>query len=648
MNDLRETLEHAVHDRRLLEASVANILRLLSGGNNPLYTAAIQELTEKEAWTELDDRFFKTLAFGTGGLRGRTIGKIVTRAEAGNGLGRGCPEFPCVGTNAMNFYNISRATQGLVRYIKEYLAKNNPEGTPSLAIAYDTRFFSRQFGELASKVATENGCHVFFFEASRSTPELSFAVRHTNSIAGIVITASHNPLHDNGYKVYCQDGAQVVEPHAGGIIERVNAVAGEIYEPLPQAQQGKLTYLGQEFDEMYKSRLRTLVLRPEVVANQAGVKIVFTAIHGTVGIISVPVLREFGFGVTTVKEQDRADGSFPTVKSPNPENVDALAMAIAQAEAEEADLVIGTDPDADRMGVAFRDRTSKMQLLNGNQIGSLLAFYRIKTLKEQGVLTDQNKVRAVVVKTVVTTDLQKSIAEREGINCVETLTGFKYIGAKLGKYELALPEEVRKVYRSLSELETRSARLQDSYFYVFGGEESYGYSGADFVRDKDGNGSAIMFAEVAAYAKSEGKTLDQLLDGIYLEYGCHFETNRSLSFEGAEGAEKIRRLADSYNSKLPSEIDQSKVVMVKDFSTGQVRDSEGDLLPKEKLTVFELADARRVAVRPSGTEPKIKFYLFCTKPEVSADSLNRVKADLAAGLKSLWEWLQEDAKKRVG
>jgi phosphoglucomutase len=648
MNDLRETLEHAVHDRRVLAASVANILRLLSGGNNPLYTEAIEELTEKKAWTELDDRFFKTLAFGTGGLRGRTIGKIVTRAEAGHGPGGGCPEFPCVGTNAMNFYNISRATQGLVRYIKEYLAKNNPEATPSLAIAYDTRFFSRQFGELASKVATENGCHVFLFEACRSTPELSFAVRHTNSIAGIVITASHNPLHDNGYKVYFLDGAQVVEPHAGGIIERVNAVAGEVYEPLPKSQQGKLTYLGQELDELYKSRLRTLVLRPEVVANQAGVKIVFTAIHGTGGIISVPVLREFGFGVRTVKEQDQADGSFPTVVSPNPENVDALSMAIAQAEAEEADLVIGTDPDADRMGVAFRDRTGKMQLLNGNQIGSLLAFYRIKTLKEQGVLTDQNKDRAVVVKTVVTTDLQKSIAEREGINCVETLTGFKYIGAKLGKYELALPEEVRKVYRSLSELETRSARLQDSYFYVFGGEESYGYSGGDFVRDKDGNGSAIMFAEVAAFARSEGKTLDQLLDGIYLEYGCHLETNRSLSFEGAEGAEKIRRLADSYHADLPSEIDWSKVVMAKDFSTGEVHDSEGDRLPKEKLTIFELADARRVAIRPSGTEPKIKFYLFGKKPEVSADSLNRIKADLAAGLESLWEWLQEDAKKRVG
>jgi len=648
MSVLRETLEHAVQEGQLLATSFANSLQLLSSGNNPLYAAAIGELAEKDAWTELNDRFFKTLAFGTGGLRGRTIGKIVTRAEAGTGEGRVCPEFPCVGTNAMNFYNISRATQGLVRYIKEYLAENHLEVPPSLAIAYDTRFFSRQFGELAAKVATENGCNVYLFESSRSTPELSFAVRHTNSTAGIVITASHNPLHDNGYKVYFSDGAQVVEPHAGGIIERVNTVAGEIYKPLAERQQGKLIYLGEELDDAYKARLRTLVLRPDVVADQTEMKIVFTAIHGTGGIISVPVLRDFGFDVLTVAEQDKADGSFPTVKSPNPENVDALSMAMALAETECADLVIGTDPDADRMGVAFRDRSGKMQLLDGNQIGSLLAFYRTTTLKAQGVLNDQNRAHAVLVKTVVTTDLQKSIAKREGINCVETLTGFKYIGAKLGKYEAALPEEIRKVYRALPELETRSVRLRNSRFYVFGGEESYGYSGADFVRDKDGNGAAIMLAEMAAYAKAKGLTLDQLLDQIYLEYGCYSEKNGSLAFDGAEGAEKIRRIADSYNANPPSEIDGSKVVMVRDFSAGGVRDVEGDLLPKEKLTIFELADARRVAIRPSGTEPKIKFYLFGKNSSASSDSLSQVKANLAAALESLWAWLQEDAKKRVG
>jgi phosphoglucomutase len=264
------------------------------------------------------------------------------------------------------------------------------------------------------------------------------------------------------------------------------------------------------------------------------------------------------------------------------------------------------------------------------------------------VLNDGNKARGVILKTLVTTDLQKTIAEREGLHCVETLTGFKYIGAKLEKYEAALPAEIRKAYRALPEQETRSARLKHSYFYVFGGEESYGYSGADFVRDKDANGAAIMFAEVAAYARSNGMTLDQLLDQIYLEYGYYQEKSGSLAFEGAEGADKIRRLADSYNANPPSEIDNSKVVAVKDFAAGEIPDAEGDILPREKMTIFELADARRIAVRPSGTESKIKFYLFAKNSSVSKDSLVETRASLAAALDSLWAWLQEDAKNRVG
>jgi phosphoglucomutase len=548
----------------------------------------------------------------------------------------------------MNFYNISRATQGLVRYVKQYLQKYDPKKAPSLAIAYDTRFFSRQFAERTAKVATENGCDVFLFESARSTPELSFAVRHTNATAGVVITASHNPPHDNGLKVYFSDGAQVVEPHASAIIEHVNAVSGEAYEPLPKTSQGKLVYLGEELDEIYKARLRTLVLRPEIVADQKGVKIVFTAIHGTGGIISVPVLRDLGFNVITVPEQEMPDGSFPTVKSPNPENIDALTMAISLAEKEQADLVIGTDPDADRMGVAFRNRSGKIQLLNGNEIGSLLAFYRIKMLKDQGVLEDKNKARAVILKTVVTTDLQKRIAEREGLRCVETLTGFKYIGAKLAKYEEALPGNFRNIYRALPEEETRSARLQNSSYFVFGGEESYGYSGADFVRDKDANGSAVMFAEVAAYAKSKAMTLDEFLNQIYLSYGCYAEKNCSLVFEGAEGSDKLGKLVDSYRNVPPREMDGSKVVAALDFSSGQVRDIEGDFLPKEKLTIFELADGRRIAVRPSGTEPKIKFYLFAKNSDVRSDSLNAVKAGLAGALDRLWAWLEQDAKTRVG
>jgi phosphoglucomutase len=646
MSDLRKTLERAAEEGQLLTTTIANILQLLSREDNPVSRASIEELVDRQEWTELNDRFFKTLAFGTGGLRGRTIGKIVTKAETGAAAGGPCPEFPCVGTNAMNFYNVSRATQGLVNYLKEHLDKTESGRRPSLAVARDTRFFSRQFAELTAKVAMENGCDAFLFEAARSTPELSFAVRHTNATAGIVITASHNPPHDNGYKCYFSDGAQVVEPHASAIIEHVNRA--ESYEPLPKERQGKLNVVGTELDEAYKSRLRSLVLRPEVVDGQKDLKIVFTPIHGTGAVISVPVLRSLGFQVLTVPAQDKADGSFPTVKSPNPENAEALSMAIALAEKEGADLVIGTDPDCDRMGVAFRDAQKGMQLLTGNQIGSLLAYYRTKTLKEQGILNDQNQGRGVIIKTLVTTDLQKAIAAKEDVRCVETLTGFKYIGEKLGKYEAALPSDVRARYRSLSEEETRALRLKYSSFFVFGGEESYGYSGGDFVRDKDANAATLMFAEVAAYAKSQGKTLDQLLDQVYLEYGYYLEKNGSLVFEGAEGADKIRRLAESYQQQPPSEMDGSKVVSVKDFSVAGIKDVEGDTLPKEKMTMFELADARQIAVRPSGTEPKIKFYLFGKNSEVAAATLAQAKKALSDALDRLWDWIQQDVKKRVG
>jgi phosphoglucomutase len=648
MSDLRETLEQAVEEGRLLATSAGNISLLLAAGHNPLYRLAISQLVEARAWSELNDRFFKTLAFGTGGLRGRSIGKRVTDAERGSRPESEPPEHPCVGTNAMNFYNVSRATQGLVNYLKGYLNSVRSGRRPSLALAHDTRIFSRQFAELAAKVATELGCDVFLFESARSTPELSFAVRHTNATAGIVITASHNPPHDNGYKVYFEDGAQVVEPHASAIIGQVNATRSEGYEPVAPEQRGKLVILGSDFDAIYKARLRSVILQPVVVAHQKELKVVFSPIHGTGGVISVPLLREIGFNVLTVPEQDRQDGLFPTVKSPNPENAEALSMATELASKENADLVIGTDPDCDRMGVAVRNRAGELILLSGNQIGSLLTYYRSRTFKELGILNDQHKRHGVVIKTLVTTDLQKAIAQSEGLHCVETLTGFKYIGAKLLKYEKALPESIRKSYRTLPEEESRKARLEHSYFFVFGGEESYGYSGADFVRDKDANAATLMFAEVAAYAKSQGVTLDELLDQIYLQYGYYLEQGGSLVFEGAEGADKIRRLADSYNRMPPKEVNGVGVSQVQDFASGDIRDSEGDVLPKENMTIFELADGCRIAVRPSGTEPKIKFYLFGKREGLSQQSLPAAKNELRESLNHLWEWLQADAKKRVG
>jgi phosphoglucomutase len=647
MSDLQKTLEQAAGEGVLLDSSLKNILALLKSGDNPIYRSSIEELAAAQAWAELNDRFFKSLVFGTGGLRGRSIGRVITEAEQGKNRGP-CPENPCVGTNAMNFYNISKATQALVNYLKSYLAKSPVSERPSLCIAHDTRYFSREFAELAARVASQLGCNVFLFEAARSTPELSFAVRHTGSTAGVVITASHNPPHDSGYKVYFSDGAQVVEPHASSIIGFFNDLTGESYEPLPAADQGKTAPLGADFDEIYKVRLRTLVLQPEIVTGRKDLRIVFTPIHGTGAVISVPVLRDLGFEVATVEEQMRPDGGFPTVKSPNPENAEALSHATRLADSLGADLVIATDPDCDRMGVAVRNRVGNLVLLTGNQIGSLLAYYRIYAYRTKGILTDSNESRSVIIKTLVTTDLQKAIAEEQGLRCVETLTGFKYIGEKLAKYEQQLPEAIRQRYRSVSEEETRNARLDHSSFFVFGGEESYGYSGADFVRDKDANAATIMFAEVAAYAKSSNKTVDELLDEIYLKYGYYLEKGDSLVFEGAAGSEKIRQLADSYKASPPTEIDGTPVSEVIDFSEGGIRDAEGDVLPKEKMTMFLLTDGRRIAVRPSGTEPKIKFYLFGRIPVENSAAWPAAKTDVSGSLSRLWEWLRTDAVKRVG
>ncbi|MEA3189269.1 MAG: phosphoglucomutase [Chthoniobacter sp.] len=651
MSDLSPDLDRAVAAGKLLESSAKNITQLLSRSSSPVDRQSVSELVSADEWAELNDRFFRTLAFGTGGLRGRTIGKIVTAAERGTPAELGRPEFPCVGTNAMNFFNISRAMQGLVAYLKEWFAREGRTGKPKIVIAHDTRHFSRAFAELAAKVATENGCDAGLFEAPRSTPELSFSVRHVGAHAGVVLTASHNPPHDNGFKCYFADGAQVVEPHASGIIKKVNAVEADVYTPVAAAERGRIEVLGTAIDEAYMARLETLVLDPEMVRNTK-LRIVYTSIHGTGGVIIKPMLKRLGFECSVVPEQDEFDGRFPTVKSPNPENAEALQLAMDLAQKIGADLVMGTDPDCDRMGVVARNAAGAMQLFTGNQIGSLMAFYRVKTLFKQGVLTKENASRGVIIKTFVTTDLQKTIAEKAGLRCVETLTGFKYIGEKLGKYEKALPSAARENYSSQTEADTRRARLEASSFYVFGGEESYGYSGADFVRDKDGNGAAVMFAEVAAYAKSRGLTLDQLLDEIFSEFGVYAEKNAAMTFEGAEGAAKIQRLAESYATAAPKTLDGVAVRGLKNFGTEKFRDVEGDEIPPEKMLIIELADGRRAAVRPSGTEPKIKFYLFAHRvpangQKLAGHELNAAKKEVAASLDSLWTAIQSDANTRL-
>ena len=633
-----------------MESAAKNIHALLEAAPSALYLQSVGELVEGGKWAELNDRFYRTLSFGTGGLRGRTSGKIVTTAERGNARENERPEFPCVGTNAMNFFNISRATQGLVAYLHDWNRSSKISTKPKFVIAYDPRFFSKEFAELAAKVASENGCDTYVFGSPRSVPELSFAVRYLRASAGVMITASHNPPYDNGYKVYFSDGAQVIEPHANGIISKVNTIASEAYTPLPKDRQGKIEMIGTDIDEAYMRRLGTLVLDPTVIREAKSLKIVYTPLHGTGGVIIRPMLKRLGFNFEVVPEQDHFDGRFPTVKSPNPENAEALTMAIDLAKKEDADVVVATDPDCDRMGAALRATDGKLKLLTGNQIGSLLAWYRTRTLFEKGVLNKQNASRGVIIKTFVTTDLQKAIAEHYGLRCVETLTGFKYIGAKLGKYERAIP--AYQNYVDLSEEETRKLRLERSSFYVFGGEESYGYSGADFVRDKDGNGAVIMFCEVAAYAKAHGNTIDELLDDIYSEFGYFAEKNGSLVFEGAEGATKIARLIKSYATDPFPDVLGSKVTSVRNFETDKIEDIENDQIPKEKMLMFELEDGTRIAVRPSGTEPKIKYYLFAhrrpEKGKFDSVELNQIKTEVKAKLDRLWERLHRDAESRLG
>lgn len=644
MNELISILEQAVTEGKLLPASLENIRLLMSGTKDPVVPAAIGELVEKSEWTELNNRFYKTLAFGTGGLRGRTIGTVIVPAEQGKGGVNGRPEFPCVGTACMNFFNVGRAMRGLITYVRRFVEAEGSGRKPLLVIGHDTRHFSRDFAEYCSRIALDLGCDCALFDGPCSVPEVSFAIRELRADTGVMITASHNPAHDNGFKAYFNDGAQLIAPHDKAVIAEVNKLTGDSYEALPAEQQGSLRVLDSSFDSVYIERLKGIVLRPDVFG-KASAKVVYTNLHGTGKRCIVPMLKSIGCQVSTVAAQDVQDGRFPTVASPNPENAPALDMAIAQADAEQADLVIATDPDCDRMGIAVRDTaTGKMQLLTGNQTGCLLAWYRCMSMIELGLINESNIAHTVLVKTFVTSPLQDAIASSYGIAPVNVLTGFKYIAAKLGKYEKAIPEELRRDYRSLSEAETRALRLQYSKYFVFGGEESYGYLAQDFVRDKDANAAALCLAEMNAYLATRGIGLLECLNNIYKQFGYYKELGKSLVMEGADGAAKIAALTQSYIANPPAEMDGSKVVNVRDFSAGTLVDAEGDPIPAEKMLFFDLADGRSFAVRPSGTEPKIKYYLFAHgEPGVDPAEARPL---VEAGIDALWKTIEADVAVR--
>ena len=634
-----EKVERAVEEGQLSAESGKNIRKTLVGAKEgSVEQVSLEALVCAGEWGELNDRFFRTLAFGTGGLRGRTIGKVVTEAEKGRTAALGRPEFPAVGTNCMNYGNVARATEGLVNYLK----KSFPQEEPRVVFAHDTRFFSKEFTELAARTVAAAGGTAYLFEEDRSTPELSFAVRHLGAQAGVEVTASHNPSHDNGYKVYFSDGAQIVEPHASGIIKEVEAVLEP--EVNPQAKAGgKVVRIGKEVDEAYLEALQELVIEGEMMKKEGRkMRVVFSPLHGTGVRITPSCLERAGVKVSLVQEQAVGDGRFPTVKSPNPENGEALAMGIAQAKREEADLVVATDPDGDRMGVAVRNSAGEYELITGNQIGSLLAAYRMERMRARGWIQPGQEKSCCLIKTFVTTDLQKELARSAGMKCVETLTGFKYIGEKLGVYEKEAGGRGK-----MGAEEWRKRRMEKSTFFVFGGEESYGYSGGDFVRDKDANGAVLMIVEAAMWAKLHGRNLLEEMDGIYRKHGLYLEKLGTLEMPGAEGAKQIARAVESYQKRPPTVWGGRKVVGCRDFERGQHQDIDGKEIPKERMLIFDLGDGFRVAVRASGTEPKMKCYFFGKRKVGVGEDLMKAKKELAGELVELWKWTQGDAQKRA-
>jgi len=646
---LIESIKLAGSGNKILPSTAENMALWVEGNFLPDWALeSIQELLKKKAFEELNDRFYKHMEFGTGGMRGRTIGRISAEAEQGTLSDLGTPAHPAIGSNVLNDFNLIRATIGLFNYSQQHLKSSEIFDIPKLVIAHDVRHFSRYFCELAASTWTRLGGLAMIFEGPRSTPHLSFSVRKLNATAGIVITASHNPPHDNGFKAYFSDGAQVVEPHASGIISQVNEVDLAETAQHVEVDLDKVITLPSSIDEAYLSSVMDVVL-DKTLFKESDVKVVFTPIHGTGGVASVPVLQRLGVSVDTVAKQDAFDPRFPTVKSPNPENAEALSKAIAHAESTGADVVIATDPDCDRMGVAVRDTEGKMQLLSGNMIGSVMAEYRIVQMKERGILPPGGTDNAVLIKTFVTTPLQDAIGKAHGLKVINTLTGFKWIGEKIGQYEQQLQATLKNLkgyqidYDNTNYLKRADLLQEHSTFYVFGGEESYGYLGSDAVRDKDGNAAVVMFCEIAAYLKNQGKTFLDYLDFLYCKYGYYFETLGNVYYEGAAGAQKIKNILDSYRSDSPKEIGGIAVSEMKDFGVEVFEDADGKAIPKQDFYFLTLANGYQYAVRGSGTEPKIKFYLFGREDVADPSQLEEKKALTQSTIDSMKEAILADA-----
>jgi phosphoglucomutase len=539
-------------------------------GNFDEETKRSVRVLEKENPNELADAFYRNLEFGTGGLRG-IMG---------------------VGTNRINKYTVGMATQGYANYLKQ----TYPGGVVRVAIAHDSRNNSREFAEIVANVMGANGIKVFLFEALRPTPELSFTIRHLGCQGGVVLTASHNPKEYNGYKAYWSDGGQLVPPHDKNVIKEVDKIAS-VDDVKWSGGEKNISIIGRDIDEEYIKMLKTLSVYPEVIEKQNDLKIVYTPIHGT-GITLVPkALERFGFrNVTIVEEQATPDGNFPTVNYPNPEESDAMAIGLKKAKEIDADILLGTDPDADRVGIAVKDKNANWVLMNGNQTAVLAFNYMIEARKAKGIARSND----MVVKTIVTSDLIDRIAAANGVKCYNVLTGFKWIA------ELIREKEA-------------------SENYVIGGEESYGLMVGSKLRDKDAVAAVAVLCEMAAYEKDKGRLLyDKLID-LYVQHGFYKEHLISITKKGMNGQKEIAEMMESYRNNPPKKINASPVVQLLDYEMRKGRNLQSGeeweiKLPKSNVLQFILADGSKISARPSGTEPKIKFYFSVnTKLDSPAD-----------------------------
>jgi len=643
-----EKISAAVQAGKLMASAADNLNAWLAGGLPAWAQQSLAELIERGEWSELNDRFYRYLEFGTGGMRGRTIGKVAAKAETGTLSPSGSPEHAAVGSNLLNEFTLTRAVIGLHRYMAKYLAGQGSRAKPKIVIAHDVRHFSRHFCELAASTWTRLGGEAVIFDGPRSTPQLSFSVRYLQAHTGVVITASHNPPHDNGFKAYFTDGAQVTPPHDKGIIAEVDAVPLSAVHEFLVKDISKVVTLGRKADDDYLATAAQALLDPTVF-KKTTLNAVFTNIHGVGAISSLPLLHHAGVKVTEVPEQLAFDARFPTVKSPNPENADALALAVALAEKGGHDLVMATDPDSDRMGAAVRNKAGKMELLTGNQVGALLADYRIAKYKELGWIPAVGTKSAAIVKTFVTTPLQDAIGRGHGVKVINTLTGFKWIAGKMRGWEDKLTAAMGPGFNYDATPFRERAKLlqQHSTFYLFGTEESYGYLPNDSLRDKDGNSACLMFAEVAAWVKARGLTVPEYLDEIYLKYGFFLEGVINIYYEGATGAAKIKRILETYRSAPPAAFGDTKVTRFQDFGREKFFDADNEQIPAQDLYLVTLANGYSFAARGSGTEPKMKFYLFATEPVKDAASLPAAKAKAKATLDVLKALIEAEAKQRA-